>query len=62
MQRTYRLFRTLGLRFLCVINHKNQLVGIITRKDLLPEALMGSFLRGRNVHVNGAGATQGIFA
>eukprot|EP00538_Stauroneis_constricta_P004281 CAMPEP_0119571748 /NCGR_PEP_ID=MMETSP1352-20130426/44275_1 /TAXON_ID=265584 /ORGANISM="Stauroneis constricta, Strain CCMP1120" /LENGTH=883 /DNA_ID=CAMNT_0007621431 /DNA_START=162 /DNA_END=2814 /DNA_ORIENTATION=+ len=51
IQRTYRLFRTLGLRFLCVVNHNNQVVGIITRKDLLPEALTNSLLRGRNAHV-----------
>ena len=51
IQRTYRLFRTMGLRFLCVVNHTNQVVGIITRKDLLPEALTNSLLRGRNAHV-----------
>jgi chloride channel 7 len=51
IQRTYRLFRTMGLRFLCVVNHTNQVVGIITRKDLLPEALTDSLLRGRNAHV-----------
>ena len=50
IQRTYRLFRTLGLRFLVVVNHHNQVVGIITRKDLLPEALKDSLLRGRNAH------------
>lgn len=50
IQRTYRLFRTLGLRFLCVVNHNNQVVGIITRKDLLPDSLSASLLRGRNVH------------
>jgi chloride channel 7 len=50
IQRTYRLFRTLGLRTLCVVNHTNQVVGIITRKDLLPEALSDSLLRGRNAH------------
>jgi len=48
IQRTYRLFRTLGLRFLCVVNHNNQVVGIITRKDLLPESLSNSLTRGRN--------------
>jgi chloride channel 7 len=52
IQRTYRLFRTLGLRFLCVVNHNNQVVGIITRKDLLPEALTDSLLRGRNAHAH----------
>lgn len=51
IQRTYRLFRTMGLRFLCVVNHTNQLVGIITRKDLLPDSLTDSLLRGRNAHV-----------
>eukprot|EP00529_Nitzschia_sp_RCC80_P005006 CAMPEP_0113455330 /NCGR_PEP_ID=MMETSP0014_2-20120614/8320_1 /TAXON_ID=2857 /ORGANISM="Nitzschia sp." /LENGTH=932 /DNA_ID=CAMNT_0000346757 /DNA_START=220 /DNA_END=3018 /DNA_ORIENTATION=+ /assembly_acc=CAM_ASM_000159 len=51
IQRTYRLFRTLGLRFLCVTNHNNQVVGIITRKDLLPDSLTDSLLRGRNAHV-----------
>ena len=50
IQRTYRLFRTLGLRFLCVVNHSNQVVGIITRKDLLPDSLSHSLLRGRNAH------------
>ncbi|KAG5178539.1 chloride channel protein 7 [Tribonema minus] len=34
MARTYRLFRTLGLRHLCVVDHRNRLVGIITRTDL----------------------------
>lgn len=32
--RTYRMFRTLGLRHLCVINKHNNLLGIITRADL----------------------------
>lgn len=60
IQRTYRLFRTLGLRFLCVVNHNNQVVGIITREDLLPEALQDSLLQGRNAHMNGGG--PGTFA
>ena len=51
IQRTYRLFRTLGLRFLCVVNHNNQVVGIITRVDLLPESLSDSIMRGRNAHL-----------
>ena len=50
IQRTYRLFRTLGLRCLCVVNHSNQVVGIITRKDLMPESLANSLMRGRNAH------------
>jgi len=50
IQRTYRLFRTLGLRHLCVVNHNNQVVGIITRKDLLPGSLSRSLMRGRQAH------------
>ena len=34
-QRTYRMFRTLGLRHLCVINKYNQVLGIVTRADLV---------------------------
>ena len=55
-QRTYRLFRTLGLRFLCVVNHNNQVVGIITRADLLPDSLSDSIMRGRNAHMTQGGA------
>ena len=50
IQRTYRLFRTLGLRHLCVVNHNNQVVGIITRKDLLPASLSASLMRGNQAH------------
>jgi chloride channel 7 len=35
IQRTYRMFRTLGLRHLCVINKHNQVLGIVTRADLV---------------------------
>jgi chloride channel 7 len=35
VQRTYRMFRTLGLRHLCVINKYNQVLGIVTRADLV---------------------------
>ena len=52
IQRTYRLFRTLGLRYLCVVNHNNQVVGIITRKDLLPESLSDSLLKGRELNAH----------
>jgi chloride channel 7 len=48
IQRTYRLFRTMGLRFLCVVNHNNQVVGSITRKDLLPASLRESLQRRRH--------------
>lgn len=36
-QRGYKIFRTLGLSHLFIINSKNALVGIITRSELLPE-------------------------
>ncbi|XP_071176665.1 chloride channel protein C-like isoform X2 [Mytilus edulis] len=35
VQRTYIIFRTLGLRHLTVIDTSNQVTGIITRKDLM---------------------------
>lgn len=35
MQRGYRVFRTLGLRHLLVVNKRNQVLGIITRHDLV---------------------------
>ena len=44
-QRTYQLFRSLGLRFLPVVNRHNQVVGTITRSDLTPEALADTMLR-----------------
>ncbi|KAM4684536.1 chloride channel protein C-like [Amazona ochrocephala] len=36
LQRTYIIFRTLGLRHLTVVDPQNQVVGVITRKDLMP--------------------------
>ena len=35
LQRTYIIFRTLGLRHLTVVDRQNIVVGIITRKDLM---------------------------
>ena len=35
LQRTYVIFRTLGLRHLTVVDNHNEVVGIITRKDLM---------------------------
>lgn len=39
----YSLFRTLGLRHLCVVPKVSDCVGIITRKDLMPEVLEQHF-------------------
>ncbi|ELT90364.1 hypothetical protein CAPTEDRAFT_205673 [Capitella teleta] len=36
LHRTYQLFRTLGLRHLTVTDIRNRVVGMITRKDLMP--------------------------
>ena len=36
LYRTYVIFRTLGLRHLVVVDDHNQVVGLITRKDLMP--------------------------
>lgn len=44
VQRTYELFRTMGLRFLPVVNKHNQIVGTITRADLTPEGLATTML------------------
>lgn len=35
LSRVFVLFRSLGLRHLCVVNHQNMLVGIITRKEIM---------------------------
>ncbi|KAG8470049.1 hypothetical protein KFE25_006504 [Diacronema lutheri] len=39
IDRLHALFRLMGLRHLFVADTRNQLVGVITRKDLLPEVL-----------------------
>ncbi|KAM9302561.1 LOW QUALITY PROTEIN: chloride channel protein C-like [Morus bassanus] len=36
LQRTYIIFRTLGLRHLPVVDPQNRVIGVITRKDLMP--------------------------
>eukprot|EP00640_Fibrocapsa_japonica_P000095 CAMPEP_0113953446 /NCGR_PEP_ID=MMETSP1339-20121228/90980_1 /TAXON_ID=94617 /ORGANISM="Fibrocapsa japonica" /LENGTH=546 /DNA_ID=CAMNT_0000962177 /DNA_START=23 /DNA_END=1664 /DNA_ORIENTATION=- /assembly_acc=CAM_ASM_000762 len=40
VERTYRFFRTLGLRHLVVTNKHNQVVGMITRNDLTAENMI----------------------
>jgi len=39
LQRAYILFRTMGLRQMSVVNHTNQVVGTISRKDLMGFAI-----------------------
>ena len=35
LQRAYLIFRTLGMRHLTVVDNHNEVVGIVTRKDLM---------------------------
>ena len=49
-QRTYSLFRNLGLRFLPVVNKYNQVVGTITRSDLTADALAETMLQKGKKH------------
>ena len=42
MQRSYRVFRTLGLRHLLVVNKRNQVLGIVTRSDLVSTQYLDS--------------------
>jgi chloride channel 7 len=37
LSKVYNMFRQLNLRHLCVVPHVNDVIGIITRKDLHPE-------------------------
>ena len=39
LYRTFVMFRTLGLRHLIVVDKANRIVGLISRKDLIGEAL-----------------------
>ncbi len=42
--RAYRLFRSLGLRHLLVLNRRGQLVGLVTRHDLEEEHILASLV------------------
>lgn len=48
------MFRSLGLRFLPIVNRHNQVVGTITRTDLTPEALADTMLHKgkKRVHID----------
>ena len=39
LRRVYRLFNEIGVRHLTVVDCREQVVGIITRKDILPEII-----------------------
>lgn len=50
MLQVYNLFRQLGRRHLAVIPAPQSIVGIITRKDLLPERLEALFPEAMHHH------------
>jgi len=55
LYRTYVIFRTLGLRHLTVVDGRNRVVGIITRKDLMQfriQERLESLLQLNNVMTN----------
>jgi len=49
LRRVYRLFNEIGVRHLPVVDCREQVVGIITRKDLLPENIEKSVLAPENI-------------
>eukprot|EP01062_Namystynia_karyoxenos_P081835 TRINITY_DN9083_c0_g1_i1.p1 TRINITY_DN9083_c0_g1~~TRINITY_DN9083_c0_g1_i1.p1 ORF type:complete len:1474 (+),score=353.66 TRINITY_DN9083_c0_g1_i1:75-4424(+) len=55
---TYHLFRSMGLRHLVVTNAANQVVGIITRKDLIHQSIEERTLGRVSVQVQGVTAMQ----
>lgn len=50
VERTYSIYRNLGLRFLPVVNKYNQVVGTITRSDLTADALAEAMLQKGKKH------------
>lgn len=50
VERTYKMFRGLGLRFLPVVNKYNQVVGTITRSDLTADSLAQTMLQKGKKH------------
>jgi len=56
LSKVHTLFRMLGLRHLAVIPRANSVLGVITRHDLLPEALEDTLI-GQHAPV-GAGGWQ----
>ena len=54
------MFRTLGLRHLCVINKHNQILGIVTRSDLVSAHFLSDDNRkeGKNRGSSGSGIRE----
>lgn len=52
LQRTYNIFRTLGLRHLTVVDLRNRVVGIITRKDLMAFRLEEKLFEFKNLETD----------
>jgi chloride channel 7 len=50
--RAYRLFRSLGLRHLVVVNDCHDVVGILTRKDLIDSNLRACLQRKSEIHTS----------
>mmetsp|Transcript_40425 Transcript_40425/g.43872 ORF Transcript_40425/g.43872 Transcript_40425/m.43872 type:complete len:804 (-) Transcript_40425:190-2601(-) len=50
VERTYSMFRSLGLRFLPVVNKYNQVVGTITRSDLTADSLAETMMQRGEKH------------
>lgn len=49
LRRIYRLFNEIGVRHLVVVDCREQVVGIITRKDILPETIERNLLSDNNL-------------
>lgn len=59
IQRAYRMFRTLGLRHLCVVDHSNEVQGILTRADLADLANEAEELEEEQEELHAAGDWAG---
>lgn len=51
LRRVYRLFNEIGVRHLTVVDCREQVVGIITRKDILPDSIEERLLSSDNVEM-----------
>lgn len=60
LAKVYTLFRTLGLRHVAVVPRSSQIVGIISRKDLLPHVLESKFDDGYEQQQDGGARADGL--